>query len=71
MCFSPVKCVGSKGLNFENNENVREVVLKALHSVLNHMMSVCEDNTKSFSLIIRVILNIEFQIFLLLLELRF
>ncbi len=71
MCFSPVKCVGSKSISFSNDENIREIVLKTLHSVLNHMMSVCEDNTKSFGLIIRVIVNIEFQFSLLLIELRF
>jgi hypothetical protein len=51
---SRVENVGSKSVCFNNNENIRETVLKTMRSTLVHLMTVCEDDTKSLCLLIKV-----------------
>jgi hypothetical protein len=56
MNLSFVKSIGSPVINFTNDENIRESVLKTLRLTLKHMISVFEDNTKLFCLIAVVLL---------------
>ncbi len=56
MSLSSVKSIGSPVINFTNDENIRESVLKTMRLTLKHMMSVCVDNTKLFVIIAMVLL---------------
>ncbi len=56
MSLSSVKSIGSPVINFTNDENIRESVLKTMRLTLKHMMSVCEDSTKLFVIIAMVLL---------------
>ena len=47
-------CLESKSISFDNNQNIRELVVEVLHPVMNRAIVEFEDNTNLLVLITMV-----------------